>query len=99
MRRCKEPKEIATTFAFLVAQPINTGRRRSSDCGPSAQEATGGVSGQQQRCSNSPDAKFVVACSGEDRSIARDFSAAYANHLCPNRKKSGDDFAPHELRG
>ena len=35
MSRCKEPKEIATTLAFLVAQPMNTGLRRSSDCGPS----------------------------------------------------------------
>lgn len=35
MRRWREPKDIATTFAFLVAHPMNTGRRRSSDCGPS----------------------------------------------------------------
>ena len=35
MSRCREPKEIATTLAFLVAQPMNTGLRRSSDCGPS----------------------------------------------------------------
>ena len=35
MSRWREPKEIATTLAFLVAQPMNTGLRRSSDCGPS----------------------------------------------------------------
>ena len=26
---------MATTFAFFVAHPMKTGRRRSSDCGPS----------------------------------------------------------------
>ena len=35
MSRWREPKEIATTLAFLVAQPMNTGLSRSSDCGPS----------------------------------------------------------------
>ena len=35
MRRWREPREIATTFAFFVAHPMKTGRRRSSDCGPS----------------------------------------------------------------
>ena len=30
MRRWREPKEMATTFAFFVAQPINTGRKSSS---------------------------------------------------------------------
>ena len=29
MRRCKEPMEMAMTLAFLVAQPMNTGLRRS----------------------------------------------------------------------
>ena len=33
--RWREPSDMATTFAFLVAQPINTGRRRSLDWGPS----------------------------------------------------------------
>jgi len=36
MRRWREPSEIATTFAFFVAHPMKTGRRRSSECGPSA---------------------------------------------------------------
>ena len=35
MRRWREPSEIATTFAFFVAHPMKTGRRRSSECGPS----------------------------------------------------------------
>lgn len=35
MRRWSEPSEMATIFAFLVAQPMKTGRRSSADCGPS----------------------------------------------------------------
>lgn len=35
MRRCSDPRDIATTFAFFVAQPMNTGRSKSCDCGPS----------------------------------------------------------------
>lgn len=29
IRRCSEPMDIAMTLAFLVAHPMNTGRRRS----------------------------------------------------------------------
>ena len=35
MRRWREPREIPTTLAFFVAQPMKTGRSRSSECGPS----------------------------------------------------------------
>jgi hypothetical protein len=37
IRRWSEPKDMPTTFAFLVAHPINTGLNNSSDCGPSAE--------------------------------------------------------------
>ena len=78
MSRCREPKEIATTLEFLVAQPMNTGLRRSSDCGPSKhcnQEKDSEKVAYTEL--NEPEARFVVACSGEARKIAKDFSAAY----------------------
>ena len=74
MSRCREPKEIATTLAFLVAQPMNTGLRRSSDCGPSKTRIRKGVDATEI---HEPEARFVVACSGETRKIAKDFSAAW----------------------
>ena len=78
MSRCREPKEIATTLAFLVAQPMNTGLRRSSDCGPSKYYNHEQVS-EKVACTelHEPEARFVVACSGEARKIAKDFSAAW----------------------
>jgi hypothetical protein len=36
MRRWSEPRAIVITLTFLVAQPMKTGRRRSSVCEPSA---------------------------------------------------------------
>ena len=78
MSRCREPKEIATTLAFLVAQPMNTGLRRSSDCGPSEHYNHQEQVSEKVACTEShePEARFVVACSGEARKIAKDFSAA-----------------------
>ena len=75
MSRCREPKEIATTLAFLVAQPMNTGLRRSSDCGPSKHKQDSEKVAYEEL--HEPEARFVVACSGEDRKIAKDFSAAW----------------------
>ena len=75
MSRCREPKEMATTLAFLVAQPMNTGLRRSSDCGPSKHLHSNMYT--QSFHEHEPEARFVVACSGEARKIAKDFSAAW----------------------
>lgn len=36
MSRWREPRDMATTLAFFVAQPMKTGFKSSSDCGPSA---------------------------------------------------------------
>jgi hypothetical protein len=36
INRWRDPSDIATTFAFLVAHPMNTGLSKSSDWGPSA---------------------------------------------------------------
>ena len=36
MRRCSEPSEMATTFAFFVAQPMKTGLRSSSPSPPAS---------------------------------------------------------------
>lgn len=35
MRRCREPRDIPTILEDLVEQPMKTGRRRSSEWGPS----------------------------------------------------------------
>ena len=75
MSRCREPKEMATTLAFLVAHPMNTGLRRSSDCGPSNKKQVSEKVVWTEL--HEPEARFVVACSGEDRKIAKDFSAAW----------------------
>jgi hypothetical protein len=41
MRRWREPREMVMTFAFFVAQPMETGRRGSSICQPSVVKAPG----------------------------------------------------------
>lgn len=35
MSRWSDPKEMATTLAFRVEHPMNTGLKSSSDCAPS----------------------------------------------------------------
>ena len=67
---CSEPNDIATTFGFFFAQPMNTGRSRSLDWGLSVL-CYFVVS--SKLVTNAPEAGLAVACSGG--ALASDFSA------------------------
>ena len=77
MSLCKELRDIDTTLELRVAHPIKTGRRRSCECWPSSVKKVSDCRSRNRIYTDEPLERLLLACSGEERKIANDFSAAF----------------------